>query len=391
MMETFRQMLNECIRIGLSENKTSFMSLRYACYPELRKFKIPSAYKNNAISRASTILANYRRLIRKGNRTRRPYCAKPMITTCRGFGLKIINGNIVLPGKLSIPLKSYVLKKTLGSQIRSVTVNPEMLSICLSTEIMPVACVGIIGIDSNLENVTTATSSNDIKKFEMTDMVGAKLRYREIKRRFNRNDSRIRKRIFQKYGRLQVNKTQSDARARYKITSRIVKTARRHNLGIALEQLRNIRRLYLKGNGKGSNYRARLDAWAYGEFQNQIEYKAKRKGLIVFKVNARNTSIKCATCGDKMFLEEHRTLSCLNCAKRVDRDVNAAVNIMKRGLEKFFSTGFEPVGLSREVMKGNPMKKGTTEVIPGAEDSQVSQLNLLSHQNREKDFNRYQR
>ena len=51
-METFRRMLNDCIRIGLEENKTSFLSLRYACYPKLKDYKIVSAYKNNAISRA---------------------------------------------------------------------------------------------------------------------------------------------------------------------------------------------------------------------------------------------------------------------------------------------------------------------------------------------------
>ena len=67
-MDTFRQMLNECIRVGLAENKTSFMSLRYACYLKLKDYKIASAYKNNAISRASGILSNYKKLLKKGKR-----------------------------------------------------------------------------------------------------------------------------------------------------------------------------------------------------------------------------------------------------------------------------------------------------------------------------------
>jgi hypothetical protein len=47
-MELFRQILNDCIRLGLAENKTSFMSLRYLVYPKLTKYKIESTYKNNA-------------------------------------------------------------------------------------------------------------------------------------------------------------------------------------------------------------------------------------------------------------------------------------------------------------------------------------------------------
>src|SRR5579864_6894383 len=62
-METFRRMLNDCIKIGLEENKTSFMSLRYACYPKLKAYNIASAYKNNAISRASGILSSYKKAI----------------------------------------------------------------------------------------------------------------------------------------------------------------------------------------------------------------------------------------------------------------------------------------------------------------------------------------
>jgi putative transposase len=93
LMETFRMMMNDCIRIGLAQNKTSFMSLRYACYPELQKYNIASAYKNNAISRAAGILSNYRKLLRKGRTPKIPYCRNVILTTCKGFVLRI-EGNL---------------------------------------------------------------------------------------------------------------------------------------------------------------------------------------------------------------------------------------------------------------------------------------------------------
>ena len=120
-METFRQMLNECIRIGLAENKTSFLSLRYASYPKLRDYKIVAAYKNNAISRASGILSSYRKLVKKGRRVRKPYCWKSTLTTCYGFKLK--GDSIILPSKIEIALNDYVLKRIAGKKLPSITLS----------------------------------------------------------------------------------------------------------------------------------------------------------------------------------------------------------------------------------------------------------------------------
>jgi putative transposase len=173
--------------------------------------------------------------------------------------------------------------------------------------------------------------------------------------------------ISQKYGKLQADKAQSEI---HKVTARIVKRAKKKRLAIALENIKDIRKLYRKGNGQGSNYRARLNSWAFGEFQRQIDYKATREGLKVIYVNARGTSAKCSKCDGKMSVEENRMLRCLSCGLRIDRDKNAAINIRKRGLEKLFSTRFGPIGLPNEAVNGNPMKKLSTEVILRADGGQ---------------------
>ncbi len=43
--------MKDCLRIGLEQNKSSLISLRYARYPELKRYDITSAYTNKAISR----------------------------------------------------------------------------------------------------------------------------------------------------------------------------------------------------------------------------------------------------------------------------------------------------------------------------------------------------
>jgi len=131
-METFWKMINDCIRIGLTENKTSFMSLRYACYPKLKDYQIASAFKNNAISRASGILSSYRKHLKKQKGIRKPYCWKPVLTTCYGF--KFNQVSIILPSNLKISLCDYVLNRIRGSEIRPIIISTRKVSICISKE-----------------------------------------------------------------------------------------------------------------------------------------------------------------------------------------------------------------------------------------------------------------
>ncbi|MGA3296254.1 MAG: hypothetical protein ABSD41_02280 [Candidatus Bathyarchaeia archaeon] len=56
MLEQFRQMMNDCVRIGLFENVTSFKSLSTKAYHQLAAYDVLSYYKLCAISRATRIL-----------------------------------------------------------------------------------------------------------------------------------------------------------------------------------------------------------------------------------------------------------------------------------------------------------------------------------------------
>ena len=86
-MELFRQMVNEAIRIGLDKHLTSLKTLSIATYPHLKPYGTDSGYKLCAISRATGILKNHRKLSRK-HAVRMPYCTQPSLTTC--YGLKMV-------------------------------------------------------------------------------------------------------------------------------------------------------------------------------------------------------------------------------------------------------------------------------------------------------------
>lgn len=65
LLEEFRHMLNECIRIGLRENLTNLKALSVKAYGHLSRYDAMS-YKLCAISRAAGILRNYRKAGRRG-------------------------------------------------------------------------------------------------------------------------------------------------------------------------------------------------------------------------------------------------------------------------------------------------------------------------------------
>jgi putative transposase len=75
-----------------------------------------------------------------------------------------------------------------------------------------------------------------------------------------------------------------------------------------------------------------LDA-SWGKFFKLLSYKAESAGGMVVKKNPRGTTQNCSNCGG----EVPKTLSerihrCPHCGVELDRDYNAALNILKAGL-----------------------------------------------------------
>ena len=70
---------------------------------------------------------------------------------------------------------------------------------------------------------------------------------------------------------------------------------------------------------------------SWNRFINMLSYKAESAGMKVIKVDARNTSKECGSCGNiqEMPLSE-RTYICNRCGMQMDRDINASINILHK-------------------------------------------------------------
>jgi len=354
MLEQFRQMLNECLRIGLSENVTSLKSLSTKAYHQLTTHDLMSYYKLCAISKAAGILRNYHKAVRKNQRTREPYARRLQLTTCYGFKVKTLDKTLLLPFKpkqsLSITLNAHVIGilSEPNIQIRSVTLTHERVSICYAKEVESIQPRGLIAIDRNLDNLTLADSQGQIMRRDLARATLVKARYQEIRSHMRRNDQRIRQQVTSKYGRKQREKVKQIL---HHASKQIINDAKEKEFGIVMEKLTGIRRLYRKGNWQGRGYRGRMNSWSYYELQRQVEYKAHWEGIPVIYVNPNGTSVKCSICELRMKPEENRQLKCRSCGFTVDRDVNAARNILARALR------FGAVASAREAMVQEPQRR----------------------------------
>jgi len=345
LLETFRRMVNDAIRVGLERNVTSRFSLSNIVYEQLHN-GLHTWYILSAIEKACAILKNYRKAKRKNPETKKPYVRKAFLSI-GNQGYKIIDGKLRIPIKpreyIYIPLNRHTLEVLSAPNLKlgSIMLTARTVTIAFSKETAMIEPSGYIGIDRNLDNVTTASSDGVVTSYDLSKATRIKAVYREVKSHFKRNDVRIRRRIFQKYGEKQRNKVNQIL---HHVSKDIVERAKKNNFGIVMENLKGIRKLYRKGNGQGRRYRGKMNSWSFYELQRQIEYKAKWEGIPVIYLSPRKTSSFCAICGSKILECTERQVYCPKCKTFVDRDVNAAKNILARGLR------FKPVGLTCEAM-----------------------------------------
>ena len=370
LLETFRRMVNECLRIGLAYDAPSLKRLSLLSYKKLKEYDCPSYYKLCAISRAAGILASRKKSVRRGHATRNPYTVKPQLVSC--YGLKIEKASLRVPlgGRTyhDIPLNKHTLSiiSQPGANVRSFTLTPRSLSLTIAREVQDIYCKTMVGVDRNLRNLTVGNEERAVRH-DLSKTVRIAKTTMSIVSSFERDDVRVRQWIASKYG--QRRKARTD-HLLHSATKQIVNDAANRLEAIVLEDIRGIRRLYQRGNGQGRKYRGRMNAWSFAEAQGQIEYKARWTGLPIVRLSrrmTRGTSVVCPRCGERLQSDRHlkRKLWCGKCRRVLDRDMVAVVNLSKRGRLRFDRSQptAQAQGGAVEAVMGNP----TPTVIPGVD------------------------
>jgi putative transposase len=329
LLEDFRLMCNDAVRVALQERPKNRFKLVELAYAKLKRYGLHTHYILSACEVAYSVCRNR-------NRKSSPYIR-------RAF-LKLDNQSYLLSHLiLRIPTKprTFVFLTLRGSEHHlsyvddptlkrgSITITATSVAIAFSKKAEFFEPMGNIGVDINERNVTTSATDGWNRRFdELGEIADIKQRYNDIRARISqktRGDRRVGKALLSKFGKRERCRTGSRL---HKVSSQVVGYASSHRLGIKLEKLKGIGRLYRRGNGQGRLYRGRMNSWVFGETQRQIDYKSRWDGVPIWYVNPRGTSRNCPDCGSRVTSLADRKLYCLKCDRIWDRDDLASKNIM---------------------------------------------------------------
>ena len=144
-----------------------------------------------------------------------------------------------------------------------------------------------------------------------------------LKKRGSNNREKVKKQISKAYDK--ISNIRDDFQ--HKLANKIIK----ENDVIIIEKL-DIASMMEQENNKVDKGNIQDASW--GSFAAKLTYKAERAGKKIIGVNPTNTSKMCSDCGN---IKESLTLSdriydCKICGFKLDRDHNAALNILRVGL-----------------------------------------------------------
>ena len=83
---------------------------------------------------------------------------------------------------------------------------------------------------------------------------------------------------------------------------------------------------------------------SWSTFRQWLEYFGYKYGKVTVAVAPHNTSQNCSNCGEKVQSLSTRTHICPHCNYVEDRDINAAINILQKGLSTVGQTGSYKLG-----------------------------------------------
>ena len=331
----FRLMCNDAIRIAFQfEKQNNGKKLRNRfnlielAYPRLKEYGLHSHYILSACEVAYSVYRN-------DKRKSIPYINRAFLRLDnQSYRLNHLILRIPVQPRhfiyLTLHASDYQLAFVDDPALKrgSITLTSHTVNIAFTKQTAQMDPRGQIGIDVNERNVTWSDSAGRIEREDTSDVAELKECYRGIRAKIaerTHKDRRIQRDLLSKYGKREKVRT---LQRLHRVTKRIIKHAQVNRLGIAMEKLKGIRKLYRRGNGQRASYRGRMNSWTFREFQRQIEYKALWAGIPVTYVNSRGTSRKCPSCGSSLTRLEGRKLTCPSCRTTEDRDVIASKNIM---------------------------------------------------------------
>jgi putative transposase len=350
VFKEYRRIVNELIEYAHSHGVTSFISLHYAKYRELRQRypTLPSHYIFTACWHAASIYKAFIEMKKMGRceRERPVFKGRAIWLDKELFELDVEGWrvSITVHGGRWVTLR--LLHGRYHDRFRGMGFGEARLVLKEDGDLYPnvafrravvlpeiSADAKVIAVDVN-ENIIIYGNDEFMERFE-TDEGIIRTRY-FLKRR--RIESKIRgkelqRKLLGKYGGRERRRVRE---IYYRAAKEIIDKAR--EVGATVIVMEDLE-VYKEDLGS-RELNGRIHRWGYGKFQRILEYQAKLHGLNVKYVDPRNTSSLCPVCGGELDLSSNgrRLTRCEKCGLEEDRDVIAVKNLTKRYYEECMNT-----------------------------------------------------
>jgi IS605 OrfB family transposase len=190
----------------------------------------------------------------------------------------------------------------------------------------------VLGVDLGIAIIAADSDGN---KFSGRKLNQIRHRNQSLRRKLQRIGTKSAKRLLKKRSR---KESRFVADTNHKISKQIVGLAKRTGRGIAIEDLDGIR-----GRIKArKSEQTTLHGWGFAQLGTFLDYKAKRAGIPLVRVDPRFTSQRCNECGhtEKANRKTRDEFLCKACGHSAYADINGAKNIRLRGLDILGSGSF---------------------------------------------------
>jgi putative transposase len=361
LLETFKDMVNDAIHICIEENISGRLRLRDRIYKGFQeKYGVVSCYPYSVAEVAWSIVRKHRKW------QRNPFAKRSMMKMdAQNYSLNY--GVLSLPftkgGRLLVPLeygnyqRAFLMDTTLKKG--SITVTESAIIISFSKEVAAIEPLREVGLDLNEKSLVCS----DGTWYDLAEVARLHTEYGVRRSEFSHRNPYDR-RLKQKYSGTRREKERVK-QLLHRVAKKVVETAKSQRQAIVLERLKGIRYAHQRGNGESKGKRRRIALWPFRLLQTYIVYKSAWEGVQVEFVSPALTSQTCNQCHNvnrKLKLTE-REWRCPSCGAILDRDLNAAINIERRGKIPCLGEVRPGAQDTNEAVKGNP----TTPVILRAE------------------------
>lgn len=351
LLSTFRDMVNDAIRICLAEDIKGRLKLRNRIYREFRdRYGVVSCFPYSVAEIAWSIVKKHKRWQRKPH-------AKRLMFKMDAASFSLNYSVLSLPfrkgERVLIPLqygeyqRSFLMDKTLKRG--SVTVTESSIVIAFTKEAPIEKPSKRVGYDLNEKSIVGSDgTTHDLSEVARLHTLYGIRRSMFYER--HPHDRRLKKKFA-----VSRREKERAKQALHKVSTLIVEKARASNEAIVLERLRGIRYAHERGNGEGKDRRRRIAMWPFRQLQSYIDYKARWAGVPLEYVSPSYTSKTCHVCGrinGKLKITD-RSWRCPNCGAKLERDLNAALNIERRGKIRCLGEVHSGARGKDEAVKGN--------------------------------------